>query len=78
MMKNLPICQMYVSDCEADDVIGYLAKHHYKNENCVIYSSDKDYYQLMSDKIKIYTPTKKDFVSFEDVFAKFCVHPVNF
>ena len=41
MMKNLPICQMYVSDCEADDVIGYLAKHYYKNENCAIYSSDK-------------------------------------
>jgi DNA polymerase-1 len=78
MIKRLPICQIYVSDCEADDVIGYLSKYRHRKENCVIYSSDKDYYQLMSNNIKVYTPTKKDFVSYDDVFLKFGVHPVNF
>lgn len=78
MIKHLPICQMYVSDCEADDVIGYLAKYNLAEKDCVIYSSDKDYYQLMSEKIRIYTPTKKDFVSQDDVVSKFGVHPVNF
>ena len=28
-MKNLPVRQIYVSDCEADDVIGYIAKYSY-------------------------------------------------
>ena len=78
MLKQLPICQIYVSDCEADDVIGYLSKYKMAEKNCVIYSSDKDYYQLMSDTTKIYTPAKKDFVSYDDVMDKFGVHPVNF
>ena len=48
LLKNAPIMQVYVSDCEADDVIGYLAKYKLKDEECVIVSSDKDFYQLLS------------------------------
>ena len=33
---------------EADDVIGYLAKYKLRDEECVIVSSDKDFYQLLS------------------------------
>ena len=78
MLKTMPICQIYVSDCEADDVIGYMSKYLFNNDKCVIYSSDKDYYQLMSDTVKIYSPIKKDFISEKDVFKKFCIHPNNF
>jgi 5'-3' exonuclease len=35
-MKNLPVRQIYVSDCEADDVIGYLAKYSYKDSHVLI------------------------------------------
>ena len=30
-LKNVPVVQMYVSDCEADDVIGYLAKYTFND-----------------------------------------------
>ena len=47
MYKRQPVNQIYVSDCEADDVIAYLAQHTYRSERCVIVSSDKDLYQLI-------------------------------
>ena len=31
LLKQTPINQVYVSDCEADDVIGYLAKYKLKD-----------------------------------------------
>jgi 5'-3' exonuclease len=73
-----PICQVYVKDCEADDVIGYLSK--YKLEKCkkLIVSSDKDFYQLLNDKTLIYSPTWKKIVTHKEVREKFSVSPDNF
>ena len=50
-LKLVPVKQIYVDDCEADDVIGYLTKNKYKDKRCVIASSDKDYYQLLSSRV---------------------------
>ena len=36
-----------MSDCEADDVIGYMARYHFKDRNILIVSSDHDYLQLV-------------------------------
>ena len=78
LMINTPIKQMYVSDCEADDVIGYLAKYHLKDNDIIIASSDKDFYQLVSDRVKIYSPTKKKIIGKEDILKEFNIHPINF
>ena len=67
LLKKLPICQVYVGDCECDDVIGYLCKYALRDENKVIISSDQDYYQLLNDKTKIYRLGKKEIVEAEDV-----------
>ena len=78
MLRTTPVNQIYVSDCEADDIIGYIANNKREGKKIVVYSSDKDYYQLMSEDVSIFTPTKKSFVSEEDVIKKFKIHPVNF
>jgi 5'-3' exonuclease len=78
LLKNTPVCQVYVSDCEADDVIGYCAKYVFREDKCVIYSSDKDFYQLLSDKNTIYSPTSKKYIDVDDVVSRFHVHPENF
>jgi len=69
--------QMYVSDCEADDVIGYLAKNLLEDE-IIIASSDKDFYQLLSDRVQMYSPTKKKIITAEDVTEEHQIHPINF
>ena len=63
IFSNLPIMQLYIRDCEADDVIGYLCKYKLRDQRKVIISSDKDYYQLLDQKTLIYSPTWKKFVS---------------
>lgn len=77
-LKHVPVCQVYVSDCEADDIIGYYCKTRFKNENTIIVSSDKDYYQLLDDTTRIFRPGKKIFVSRDDVVREFGVSPRNF
>jgi len=69
--------QMYVADCEADDVIGYLAKNLLE-EDIIIASSDKDFYQLLRPGVKMYSPTKKKFITHEDVRAEHGISSVNF
>lgn len=77
-LKNTPIRQMYIPDCEADDVIGYLAKYQLENRNVIIASSDKDFYQLVSDRVKIYSPTKKKIITKDDIIEEYNIHPNNF
>lgn len=77
ILKNTPLRQVYVSDCEADDVIGYLSKHVIEGE-IVIASSDKDFYQLINERVVQYTPTKKKIIDMSSVLSEFSIHPENF
>jgi len=77
-LRKAPIKQVYVSDCEADDVIGYLSKYSYHDENIAIVSSDKDYYQLVCDRIKIWSPGQKKFIDSAAVLHKFGISANNF
>ena len=78
LLKTVPVKQVYVSDCEADDLIAYLSKNTYSDKRCVIVSSDKDYYQLLSNRIIQWSPGQKDFITGKDVIRKFGMYPENF
>ena len=78
LLKTVPVKQVYVSDCEADDVIAYLCKNVFSSDRCVIVSSDKDYYQLLSSRIIQWSPGQKDFITAKDVIRKFGMYPENF
>jgi DNA polymerase I len=76
-LQDLPVYQMSIPDVEADDVIAYLTKMFSEDEK-VIVSNDKDFFQLLGDKISIFSPTKKEFFCPEKVHEIFGVYPVNF
>jgi 5'-3' exonuclease len=78
MLKNVPACQLYVSDCEGDDVIAYLARGRFRDKLKIIVSSDKDMYQLLDESTKIYNLHKKNYVTVEDVVEEFRIQPKNF
>lgn len=78
LLKLTPVCQIYVPDCEADDVIGYMSRYHFKDALKIILSADKDYYQLISEGSIIYSPTWKKLIQEQEVIERFGVHPVNF
>ena len=77
-LRLSPVTQIYVSDCEADDVIGYLVNFELNNNDVIIATSDKDYYQLITDKVKIWSPGQKKVITEDDVIEKFGTHPKNF
>lgn len=56
-LQNLPITTISIDQIEADDVIAYLAS--YFNNKVVILSNDRDFLQLVSDRVNVYLPTKK-------------------
>jgi len=78
MLKNVPVCQVYASDCEGDDIIAFLCTGPYKNHPKVIVSSDKDLYQLLNDNTRIYSLHKKKVLTAADIFEEFRVTSGNF
>lgn len=77
LLRCLPLCQVYVPDCEGDDVIAYMTT--YVQGNKIIVSTDRDYYQLLrGDEVRIYNPTRKDMITEKDVMKEFNVSAHNF
>jgi len=57
-------------DTEADDLIGtYALEAAAKNMEVVIATNDKDLFQLVNDRVKIYSTNKTDLAAPEDTFA---------
>ena len=59
LLNCLPVQMIQTDYVEADDIIAHLALKTFKNELVVIMSSDKDYYQLINERITVYSPVKK-------------------
>ena len=60
-LQQLPVTLISIDKIEADDSIGLIAQHFEKDNTCnevTIMSADKDFYQLISKKVSVYSPTK--------------------
>lgn len=82
LLKCLPVCQLYVENTEADDIIAYLTTQRFGNREepvrRIIMSSDKDFYQLLEDdNVRIYDPARKILIDKDYVETNFGVTPRN-
>jgi 5'-3' exonuclease len=80
-LRCLPVKIIALDRVEADDVMAYLSKHlteSFSDSKAYIVSSDKDFLQLVTDRILVYRPTEKQFYSPKEVKEKFGVLPSNF
>jgi DNA polymerase-1 len=75
-LKQLPVDLLSIDKIEADDVIGYITGKI--NGEVTIMSSDRDYLQLVSDRVTVYSPTKKKFYDRDMVLTEYGVTPKNF
>lgn len=78
LLNYLPVFQVHMENCEADDIIAYLSKSYFADEEKMIISSDKDFYQLLDEKTKIYRPGKKVLYKAQDVIDEYNIDPKNF
>ena len=79
-LKLLPVKTTIIDKVEADDIIAVLAEKLVEkyNSTCFIVSSDKDFVQLVTDKIILYRPIEKEYYTPQAVKEKYGVSPHNF
>jgi 5'-3' exonuclease len=63
ILEELCVRQYEFDNVEGDDIIAYYVKNKRENERVVIFSSDRDLTQLISDTVIVYDPVKKDFIT---------------
>jgi len=80
ILQNLPVLLLYPENIEADDVIAYLANYvaEDKNGKAIIMSSDKDFLQLVTEYISVYSPIKHKLYNINSVLTDYKFHPNNF
>lgn len=78
-LQTLPVNLVSVDHVEADDVIAFLATEYFQASRKVfIMSSDKDFLQLCTGNINVYSPTKKRIYGTAEVLDEYQIHPNNF
>ena len=79
-LKTLPVKTVSLPRVEADDIIAYLSSTlpTQPEDRVFIVSSDKDYLQLVSEKVIVYRPIEKEYYTTDTVKEKFNVTPHNF
>lgn len=79
MLECLPVTILALDNVEADDVIAHLSQLvTMVNGHSIIYSTDKDFFQLASESVKIYNPIKKKTFDVDVLLEDYGIHPVHF
>ena len=76
-LEKLPVNIISVDSVEADDVMAYIAKQLLPKSKTTIMSTDKDFLQLVSDRISVWSPTKKKLYNPEKVLEEYKVTSKN-
>lgn len=76
-LNNMPVCQLMFASTEADDIISLVCKE-LPDDQKIIISSDKDFYQLADDKTIIFRPVQNEFINRKKIVDEFGIHPNNF
>lgn len=77
-LQTLPVHMLDIPKIEADDTIGWIVKEYGSTSNITIVSSDKDFLQLVTDKVNVYSPIKKKFYTPDLVKQEVGLIPENY
>ena len=74
----LPVTLLSPENIEADDAMAYICEQVYPKSQFYIMSTDKDFMQLVSDRVTVWSPTKKKFYFKDTVLQDFKIPAHNF
>ena len=78
-LNNFPVIQLVADEVEADDIISYVCQYSpYRNDQKVIVSSDKDFFQLLDDNTVLHRPIQKKYLNKKNILDEYGIHPTNF
>ena len=69
-LEQLPLTLICVDGIEADDTMAYISQQILKKSDIFLMSTDKDFLQLVDDRVKIWSPTKKKLYDKKKVFEE--------
>ena len=72
------IKEISIPGYEADDIIGSLAKKFCNQYDIIIVSGDKDFAQLVNEKIYLYDPKNNNFLREQDIEDKYSIKASQF
>ena len=70
-LSILPVKMIEIPFVEADDIIAEIANKYYDDSNVIIYSTDKDFLQLLNDHVFVFHPTTKKIVNKNTFLEKY-------
>lgn len=79
-MELFPIQTICMDNIEADDVIAYMTMQYFndKAKKIRIVSTDRDFLQLVSDQVEVYSPVKKKLYDLNTLEEEMGIHPKNY
>lgn len=79
-LEHLPVQVICVDNIEADDTIAYLTMQYFepKGSKVRIVSTDRDFLQLVSDNVEVYSPVKKKLYTPSILEEEFKFRPNNY
>jgi DNA polymerase-1 len=79
IFSTLPFYNICIENLEADDIISILSrKIGRNNDNVIIVSNDKDFFQLLNDNVSIYRPVDKSLFTKQDLLERDGIFPNNY
>jgi len=76
-LEQLPLTLICVDGIEADDTMAYISQQLLPKSDIFLMSTDKDFLQLVDDRVKVWSPTKKKLYNKKAVFEEYSVHSHN-
>ena len=76
MIEKMGFCSLRVEGYEADDIIASFIKNNPQDDLQIkVVTHDKDLYQLISPRVSIYSPAKKELYDRDGCYEKYGVYP---
>ncbi len=76
-LEQLPLTLVCIDGIEADDTMAYISQQILKDSDIFLMSTDKDFLQLVDDRVKIWSPTKKKLYDKNKIFEEYGIHSKN-
>jgi len=79
ILRDLPVLNIHIDECEADDIISYLlTTPEAKDAENIVITTDKDYYQLINKNVTIWSPIKHEWITEQKIRDTYLLEPSNF
>lgn len=78
-LECFPVQTVTIDNIEADDTIAHICAHYSGKSNKIrIVSTDRDFLQLVSDQVEVYSPVKKILYHPNNIWEEFGFHTSNY